>query len=501
MRSNSPNLLRGALKVRAEAFFGVDLSSVTVRIDEEPRTLGAAAFARGDAVHLSPSAASLPPPLFDEVLGHELAHVVQQREGRVPSRRSAGGVEINDDGALEAEAADLGRRFAYRPRDRPRPARPARRPGPAVAQRIVTAANRMIPRSRSLAERTRLVLGFIEDGPAWLDWAAGTLTVKYDFSDETRLLEGIQTGLHASPFLLLRRLGLLVSPVKLMTLKPVDLQTLAAGERGDTSSIVDVQTRKILTEQRLLTQADLAAGDRFLVDVGVAGTPLFHAMGLAERIAIHDVVRISEGQLAMRADLQRECATFGVEHAQTPAEFVDFYKSYLLHAAKLGLLDEPPEQRAAAARAAVKALGPCLYRSLDCPQIGGLAAPAEVARVVSNWITSGRRIGFAWLSSGIRQIIHYTPFTQQTGDAARSLVEGYLKEAQAFLAANEPAGGRLGQDGASCTLPIESDTMQGELDLGGGQITLRSFRLKSTEVEPAQAPAPATLHEHQESAT
>jgi hypothetical protein len=79
-------------------------------------------------------------------------------------------------------------------------------------------------------------------------------------------------------------------------------------------------------------------------------------------------------------------------------------------------------------------------------------------------------------------------------------VEGYLKEAQAFLAANEPAGGRLAQDGASCTLPIASDTMQGELDLGDGQITLRSFRLKSPEVEPARAPAPATLHEDQEGA-
>ena len=48
-----------------------------------------------------------------ELLGHELTHVVQQRQGRVePNQPAAKGAPLNDDAALEAEADQAGQRAA-----------------------------------------------------------------------------------------------------------------------------------------------------------------------------------------------------------------------------------------------------------------------------------------------------------------------------------------------------------------------------------------------------
>ncbi|HET9627074.1 MAG TPA: DUF4157 domain-containing protein [Kofleriaceae bacterium] len=73
--------------------------------------MGALAFTLGEAVYFAPG-------LYDpttreglELLGHELTHVVQQRDGRVTSPYVRG-VTIVQDPALEAEADAMGRRVA-----------------------------------------------------------------------------------------------------------------------------------------------------------------------------------------------------------------------------------------------------------------------------------------------------------------------------------------------------------------------------------------------------
>lgn len=47
-----------------------------------------------------------------QLLGHELAHVVQQAEGRVQPTTEVGGIAVNDDVGLEHEADVLGARAA-----------------------------------------------------------------------------------------------------------------------------------------------------------------------------------------------------------------------------------------------------------------------------------------------------------------------------------------------------------------------------------------------------
>jgi Domain of unknown function (DUF4157) len=482
--------LPGALRARAEAFFGADLSTVRVRVDGAPARLGAAALARGETIHLAPWAARLPGPALVELVGHELAHVVQQREGRVAPRARIGGAAIDDDEALEAEARDLGRRFAYQPEDRPPPPRRSRsapRRGPLVAQRAVSVAGVAVAQVGGLSERARLVLGFVDGGTEWLAWAAASPGVRYDFADETQLVAGVQSGLHASPLSLLPGIGLWVSPAKLMTLKASDLRILTRAERGETGSVVEHQTEKVLADSGLLTQGQLALAGSFLGEVGVAAAPVVSALGLDAQIAIYDLIDRSYGDLAQLAELQKEAAAFAVLQARTPFELVDFYKLYMIFVSRLPTAESA--SRVPLANAAVQVLQPLLFGALEGPQIDAPADVGEIARVVSTWLATGKQLGFARLSLGVEQVLEHTRFERDRGEAARAIVQGYLREAQAFLSVNEPTSVTLCQDGATCRYAVEGEGARAELELGlSGILTLRSFGL---DVVPAPKPVQA----------
>jgi hypothetical protein len=348
----------------------------------------------------------------------------------------------------------------------------------------ISVADKVIPHHGALSERAQLALVFIDGGHQWLAWAASA-AASYGFGDETALVTGVQQGIHASPFTLLPGLGLLVSPAKLMSLKPTELRALLKAEGGDRSPAIQVQTRKILADHALATHADLAVGTRFLADAGVADRPVFQAMGLEDRLAILELLQRSEGRAAHDKELQKDAAEFGVQQARTPREFVDFYQSYLYHVVKLEARGQSREDRAALVDAAVQTLQPLLFGALDCPQLDGLSSPAEVRRAVSAWLTVGKQVGFARISEGVQQIIQYTTFERETGDAAKAIVGKYLAGAQALLGAAAPTTGRLGQDGATCVFPLESGELAAELELGPtGVVSLRAYRRK-----PAPAPA------------
>lgn len=98
--------LPDGVRARMEAAFGTDLSDVTVREDGEAGDMDAAAFTRGTEISFAHGVWEPDSPAGIEVLGHELAHVLQQRAGRVP------GSGVTEDPALEAEAHEAGDRVA-----------------------------------------------------------------------------------------------------------------------------------------------------------------------------------------------------------------------------------------------------------------------------------------------------------------------------------------------------------------------------------------------------
>lgn len=102
-----PSLVRSKM----ERALGTDLSRVRVHQGEEAESVGALAYTRGTDLHFQRGAYDPTSAPGQRLLGHELAHVVQQAQGRVASPAGAG-APINDDPRLEAEAEAAGARAA-----------------------------------------------------------------------------------------------------------------------------------------------------------------------------------------------------------------------------------------------------------------------------------------------------------------------------------------------------------------------------------------------------
>jgi hypothetical protein len=91
--------------------FGHDFRSVRVHQDAQAESIHADAFTRGEHLHFRPGLYAPHTPAGLRLLGHELAHVVQQRARRV-SVRPGGRIPLNADPRLEGEAERMGARAA-----------------------------------------------------------------------------------------------------------------------------------------------------------------------------------------------------------------------------------------------------------------------------------------------------------------------------------------------------------------------------------------------------
>jgi hypothetical protein len=97
-----------SLRRQFERLFQCDFSGVSIHIGPEAESVGAAAFALGNRIYLRPDTYNPARASGRQLLGHELAHVVQYRQGRTP-RLTGGKTIIYEDSALESEA----HRFSY----------------------------------------------------------------------------------------------------------------------------------------------------------------------------------------------------------------------------------------------------------------------------------------------------------------------------------------------------------------------------------------------------
>lgn len=137
--------LPGALLAKMEAAFGADFSGVRVHVGPQASRIGALAFTTGNDLYFAPGQYQPDSIKGQQLIGHELAHVIQQRQGRV--RAPGGGVAEVQDRALEAEADRLGMKAAAHRA----PTRVA--PGATVQRRVATTATAAGP------GRTRIAAG------------------------------------------------------------------------------------------------------------------------------------------------------------------------------------------------------------------------------------------------------------------------------------------------------------------------------------------------------
>lgn len=102
--------LPGPVLAKMEAAFSADFSSVRIHVGPQASRIGAIAFTTGNDIYFTPGRYQPNSIQGQQLLGHELAHVIQQRQGRV--RAGGTGLSVVQDRTLEAEADRLGQRAA-----------------------------------------------------------------------------------------------------------------------------------------------------------------------------------------------------------------------------------------------------------------------------------------------------------------------------------------------------------------------------------------------------
>ena len=96
---------------KMESFFNTSFADVRVHVGHEAPSIGALAFTHGTDLYFAPGQYNPQSTQGQQLLGHELTHVVQQRAGRVRNPLGSG-VAVVQDAGLEAEAERMGLRAA-----------------------------------------------------------------------------------------------------------------------------------------------------------------------------------------------------------------------------------------------------------------------------------------------------------------------------------------------------------------------------------------------------
>ncbi len=104
------------LKAEMGNAMNADFSDVTFHPNSTSATnIGAHAYTQENDIHFAPGQFDTSTTQGKELIGHELAHVVQQRQGKVQPTTQAKGLQVNDSEQLENEADQLGAKAARTP--------------------------------------------------------------------------------------------------------------------------------------------------------------------------------------------------------------------------------------------------------------------------------------------------------------------------------------------------------------------------------------------------
>lgn len=348
----------------------------------------------------------------------------------------------------------------------------------------------LIREGGTISELTRQAVAFIDGGPEWLRWALHGPEIKAQFTDESQMAGAIQNGLHGSPFAYLPCLGLMVSPIKLMTLSIDDLQLVARAEIDPSNRHRNERVRAIFDLHGLLTNEQLKEGMDWLATLKLPQLDLFQVVTFEEQVAIRELMQwLKEHKTA--AVVPADAALFALSESRTPMEFVDFFHAYVGVAEKLSSVTakngKASEPIAEAAQAAVRLLSPLAFGALDCPQTAPLSSPDDVMLAVELWAASGRALGFPRISTCVREIILHT---RLVGDEewfrnreawARNRVETYLETVRALTLRAKVHHPFMGQDGATCQYSMAAGDFVARIQLDpSGIISLMSLQHSSS---------------------
>lgn len=439
----------------------VDAQGLTVTLsDVSDRAWG---FAANGHVSIHPDSVGLPVDAFCYLLGHELCHAMQQRLGW------EAGCRIATTDELEAEADMWGRRWAAGDGAFAVPV-PLLRADPEARLNAVQVGGRLLGSTADMSPQLQGVISLIKGGNQWIRWAIGSEDMNIGFPDDSSCALGVLEGLHGTGLMLLSATELLVSPRRLLELDSVTLDRLLdAEESGSVRGLAG-----ILNAGELLNADDLASVGSSLESYGIAGNPLFQAMGLADRIALYHAF---QGEGAATSEASGEAVDFAVGLASTPSGFAEIYRFYRTVAG------------ADAGKAPVLAgvlwefYRGMILEKLLAPEVGFPVSSSQAATLPARLIESGFGLGFPSVASGARQIAAYTAALGELEQPGCSTVDRYISAAEGFLVDAELASSVLSQDGSTQLLRYsgKNDQTAALLVDQSGCLTLGAYSDPSAE--------------------
>lgn len=335
-------------------------------------------------------------------------------------------------------------------------------------------ADRSISHPRLLSERCRRVVHLIDEADAWLQWAIGNQDHRYYFADEPRLLDGLQKGLHGSDLAWLPRVGLQVSPSKLLSLGANDLDALYRLEQGEDGSALAGQVASVLSRHALLTNAMLKSSQSFLSAIGAGDAPLLQQLDLRGSVALWHLAA-EYGAAADGSGPHAEAAGFALQHARHPLEFCDYYRFYL----HVEHPDGSAGQRLANATRSLNALRPLWFDTLDAPQVQHLPSLQEARQIIDMTLAACQQIGFARISLAVQQVAPILRGLALEEPTIHAASRQLLRDVHAVLRTYPLQHGQLGQDGTSMRFPIEAPGVHIVLQVEDDAITLAEYTLVS----------------------
>jgi len=262
-----------------------------------------------------------------------------------------------------------------------------------------------------LSESAQMIVQWIPGSSAWIDSAAKDNRRYYYFTDEADLLSAILSGLHYSHLINLKPITLWVNPRKLFDMGHDGLEKLQslindekrAPESQHQHTVTQIQS--IVGQYDLFTTESFTTIDQFFDQFGIDISPFMLAGSFEDKLELLHLLSTLKPAHPTGSGIDLEAAEFAVGTALTLVNLFYRYRLYWFLTEKLKLTDLSKTDRQNKINDCLSILETVVESALDCPQVPEPLSQAGLTQTVSNWIGSGKLLGFRDLSTALSLLL------------------------------------------------------------------------------------------------
>ncbi|RBP53108.1 hypothetical protein [Arenicella xantha] len=314
--------------------------------------------------------------------------------------------------------------------------------------------------TKSLSDKSQLILKLIPNGLTWIDLSTSQLAPHYTFQSESDLILAVLDGLHNTKLLFIPSLELCLDPEKLYAMTTAELTYIVDAASGgnieQAIEVCDTYNLQSNTQLNSVTQ-------KMLSKCGVKSNSLFEAMSISDLLSLD--AQFSRMPKTPNTTILKEASSLALESAQTPRDFADLMSFNLVVVDKLDITDNDVASRNKAIWQVMQALNPFAMELLNCPQLSGSTAEDEITQAVSTWLDYGNSIGFCSNARALLQLAQNLELTQLQESVIAKATADYVGKTQMFLRSAIIQPPVLLQDGTCLTYAVESSNPSTQLSL------------------------------------